>query len=318
VVLAATACVLTHFARWEAPGLWRRTPPTPAPETAGLAVTLQRTKVIDDTYASFAIRGLPEDLGVSAVTDHTLRWKNGEEFRSYSRFSVGTWPGLAEWRALGLGARATESTRAAYLAQAPDAEESSGMSLRARFPIQPGALGRLQTDAPAYRGDVHLTLWRPKILCELPLRPGASTRIAGDEVRIGLVSWAEGELFILCMLGEPDWLHYANRPVLARMAQREERPGDALVLVNRQRGEAVRLWGYHGKAPTLNLEPQAISWPSVHTKIPRDAAEIASGAQPRWLEGATLVVLRYEPVAHADREVTAPRFSEHPGSLATK
>lgn len=312
--------LISEAGHWNFSGWWKQAPRTDA-RAAGVSIAVNE-EPSGGPRLRYTLRGVPKDFGVRLAADHTLTWKDGQLVHGRSPFTTGSWAGLAEWRALGLGGRATEVAQQNYLnppvgVEGTEKNDGDGIAVHSVFPMWGEQWQHLQGEPAAYRGDVHVTLWQPKVEWELPLRRGAQARSDGRAVRIANVTWAQGELSIALSVSTPDWTRYGkSRPALVSLIENEGHPGEALALVNRQRGEAIRLWGYEGKNSTLIVGTQEIWWPDLRGRAPREADEEKSEAQPRWLDGATLVVLRYEQAGRFDREVKMERFGGPSGPPA--
>ncbi len=318
VGLMAVAVILgliSSAGRWDLSRFWTPAPRT-APQAAGIKIGVsgevesQRNQV----RVKYTVHGVPEDFATRVAADHEWRWADGRQAYWHSDFASGTWPGPAEWLALGLKGKFPELARTAYLGgpNFPTADlRNTGLS----FMTEGWHAHRLGREPAAYRGDVHVTLWRPKIDWELPLSGGAQAHSDGSSLRLVSTAWADGEVRISLVSSTPNWTRYGRyRPALVNQFYRADHPSESIVLVNRERGEAVRLWGFEGKNNSLIVGTQELWWPSVNGIIPREADEAKDGARPRWLDGAKLVVLRYEEEVRFDREIKAEPFPVLPAT----
>lgn len=153
---------------------------------------------------------------------------------------------------------------------------------------------------------------------ELALRAGESVRRAGFGVWIKRVEWSEGECRVSLVESRPDWTGYGWwRPSVASLFERGNGLATEFSLVNREQGEAVKVRG-NRSSRSLLVGTQEIAWLTLKCTVPRDAAERETGAWPRWLEGATLAVVRYHEEARFDREVKVERFGVPTEGAAAK
>jgi hypothetical protein len=267
----------------------------------------------------YIVRGVPEDLGVDGHVESIWRWPSGETAARYDRLMV-EWPGWAEWRALKLPGGKNDPVVQAWThsgkEQPEEREVNGGVRLRAQFFLSPTDWTKLRANAPAFAlafsADVPLVLLRPTQEFEIPLRQGATAYWAGNRVRVAVAEWRDGRLAIAVIESEA-WLsdYCAWRPGLTSpIVNREGHENLGFSLVNRARGEAIKLWE-HQRRRSLHIGTQWINWRMFSCVLPRDADE-PTGRPPRWLDGATLAGVRFHAVEQFDREVKMARFETRP------
>lgn len=320
-IVVAGLAALVSVGDWNFSKLW--TPVVPASTLAsGVTVSAKNTTTGPLAGVEFTVRGLPDDVGAVAAADHTWQWADGTRATSVSYFSNGLGPGMAEWRALGLPAGA-ESARTYAAALADGATGTDGRRMPMTFFLWPEQVERLRQEAPRYAGVLHVALLRPTLEFEMPLRTGEAGGRAGFNLRIEREEWVEGEWHLTVAESRPVWSSPLQQGAkLPRSAMTETGMETGFALVNRARGEAVRLFTMPVKRSgvgELVIGSQEVIWKTIlRCEVPRDAAEKASGERPKWLEGATLAALRYPEVARFDREVTVERFEAAPEGAVTK
>ncbi len=290
------------FSRW-----WARAPRT---GPAAVQITAKAGGMTDDGRGAMNVllRHLPPEFGATVAADNVWRWRDGTIAAAQSGFTNASWPGAAEWRALGLSSAAAARS---YVAGGPEGlsgAERDGLAAALRFFVYPEKAERLRTEAATYIGDVKVALWRPELAGELPLRDGAAEARAGFSVRMSHANWRDGEWSVTVVESHPQFSAYGRlQPSIAMLQRADEEPATGYALVNRARGEAVKLWAT-GRHATLLAGTQQITCTTLRCAVPRDAAGDQSDAPPRWLEGATLAVVRYRAGERFEREVTIEHF----------
>ena len=310
VKVAAGLIVVGFAGAWDWSSRWARAPQTSALATE-ITLAVENVKLEPEGAMDFVLRGVPEDLDVKASADHVWQWSDGTKAAARSGWRLGSWPGAAEWRSLGLSAgNASEEMARAYVTSGPEgASQRDGWLVPMKFFLWPEKAERLQTERASYTGELHGVLLRPKLESELSLRAGDWRGGTSYRVRIDQVEWSEGELRLMLAESQPAWTTYGrHRPSIATMMENVTAPGTAFALVNRARGEAVKLWSGGRRAETLLVGTQELGWRPVRGSVPRTEEEKQSGERPAWLEGATLAVVRYQEEARFDREVKMEKF----------
>ena len=319
-VVTAGLMVMDSVGTWDFSRWWSRMPP-PSPLTTKITVAVENAKLEQTTAMDYVLRGVPEDFDVRASADHVWRWSDGAMTAAGSGWALGPWPGAAEWRSLGLSPGIADATMMrAYLTSGPEgAARREALVVPMKFNLRPEMTARLRRDPAAYTGELRAALLQPKLETELPLRAGEGRSEHSYSVRIDRVDWSEGELRLTLAESESAWMTYGRRqPSIATMMENMPAPATGFALVNRARGEAVKLWAGGGRAATLLVGTQELGWRQVRCRVPCTEEEKISGARASWLDGATLAVVRYHEEARFDLEVKIARFGASPESMVTK
>jgi hypothetical protein len=310
LVAGATAGLIAVMCSgvWDFSKLWARAPRTAA-EAQGITIAVENINLGSSSRLDYVLRGVPENLGITATADHLWRWPDGTGVAARSNADV-WWSGAAEWRALGLVGDLTGASAQTFVAAGTNpARKKDGSVLTAEFFLSSAKKGRLANGQASYAGELHAALVQPRLEFELPLRAGDRREATGFSVRITRAEWVDGEWQITFVESRPAWGRYGSqRPTIASALWMKPEAPAGFALVNRTRGEAVKLWPGRFPVAKLLVGTQELAWITLQCRVPGDDAVENSETPPRWLEGATLAVVRYHEVAQFDREVKVERF----------
>jgi hypothetical protein len=301
---------LARLAAWDFSALWQRAPRAPE-QARGITVAVERVQLEGDPKLDYVLRGVPPGLVLGAEADHFWRWNDGTTAKSRSGFSLGGWQGATEWRALGLkSAAGTALSEAAYVTAGPGGDaKRDGIVVPLGFFLWGETRERLQAEPSTYTGELRGQLWRPTLEWELPLNRGEVAKHGAHQIWVHSAEWTGSEWQMTMIESRPAWLRYGqHRPAIATLFGPGKNPANGFALVNRERGEAIKVWAGGRAAATLLVGTQEVAWLSVRCKVPRTELEEKSGDRPQWLDGAKLAVVRYEEEARFDRTVTVERF----------
>lgn len=311
VALATAAAVLIVSASGWDWSIWWARPPRTSPLARGITITVEHPKIDRRAELDFVLHGVPRDFGVWASADHVFRWNDGALAAARSDWGTGSWPGSAEWHSLrphaGTNNDMMMQAYAAYGPKRATAPDESVVPMM--FLLWADKADRLRTEPATYTGELHVSLRRPALEFELPLRVGAKGEQNGASVRIDHVDWREGQWRVTLVQSRPKWLTYGkNRPSVATLLTSEGDPTTGFVLMNRARGEAIQLAGGRLLQARLYVGLQELEWSTLECGVPRDPAAENSDAPPAWLKDATLAVVRYHEEAVFDRTVKIEKF----------
>lgn len=285
---------------------WSGKPPkleasSPLGQAVNFKVERARMVVSRDGSGSVAldygIEGLEEKMMVvRARADHFWKFPDGKEVIARSNFRNGAWAGRAEWQALGLASAQDTSLRNYRSSGPPGFEENT---LRLVSWMRASNLGSLRSTTGSYRADLEVELLRPANWIELPLRDGEEKQRGSLGVHVGAVERRGGEVKVSLTESRPMLETYGNTTLsltsLSVWSRGEDSIALGYALVNRVRGEAIKLWPRAAKA---NVGVQQLR----HLTFTVTRPEEELGA---WLEGATLVVIYYQSLGLFSSEAAA-------------
>lgn len=292
---------------WDFSRRWIGAPYNPA-RAEGISVEVTRVKLEPTATVEIAFRGVPDGFGVRVNAAQKWRWPDGTIAWAQKDSLTGSWPGRAEWRALGLPGDRSGAVARAYAAAGPrGAQDADGITAVLPLFLSPEKVARLQTEPAVYTGELQVGLVRPEIEFELPLRAGERRATPGFSVRIGQSKWVDGEWKATVVESRPSFARDGFwRSHLGALFGLRSAPSAAFALVNREKGEAVKLWRSGGER--MQVGGQELRWDGLHGQVPREAEAENAETAPRWLGGATLAVMRYREEARFDREIRLERF----------
>ncbi len=307
VAMVALVVAAVSQGRWDFSRLWLRAPYS-AVLAEGVSVEAERLNFEKSPAVEFVFRGVPERYGMRLKAAQTWRWPDETTAAAQSDSLTGPWPGWAEWQALGLPGGHTGAA-AIYEAAGPQGA-TGGDRTMVRLPlfIGPEKVSRLQAEPAAYTAEMHVALERPGLEFELPARTTWERRLAGFYVRMGESKWVDGEWRATVLESRPSFARYGRwRPHLAALFGLRGITALSFALVNREKGEAIKVWR-RGGGGRLHVGGQELTWDVLRGPVPREAEAENPEASPRWLDGATIAVMRYREEARFDREIKVERF----------
>ncbi len=287
----------------------------------GITVAVENPRIERQGAMDFVVRGVPENRGVMASAEHVWRWSDGAIAAASSGVSTGSWPGNAKGRFTGPhDGNIDEWMMQALVAYVPkDGEVPDASIVPVKFLLWADKAARLRTEPASYTGELHVAFLRPTLEFELPVREGEQRKHAGASVRIERAAWSEGQWRVTLVESRPAGLNDGRaRLSVATLVANETQPATGFVLVNRARGEAVKLAPGGMPPAKLVIGTQELSWLTWQCELPGEKSADQPDAPPAWLQGATLVVVRYPEAARFDREVKIKNFGAPAEGAAAK
>jgi hypothetical protein len=298
--LAAAIMALVDVRGWDFSAMW-----TSAPRTSAHSGQVKLAFDHGDLTGTggtinLLVRGLPEWAEVRVAADHVWQWPAGTTVVAWSRAESSPWNRGAEWRALGL----TDGAAMRTYGEGKGLDGGAGGEapvVPLRFFLWPEANQMIRQAPAVHAATVHVGLWQPERVADLPLRAGEEWRWAGQRVKIIAQAWKDEECRVSVVESSPVFGWNAEwQPILSLPPGSEREMPTSYALVNRARGEAVKLWPAQTKS--LLVGSQRLTWTLMTHVVRREATDPEDGP-PRWLEGATLAVLRYHETERFDREM---------------
>lgn len=196
----------------------------------------------------------------------------------------------------------------------PDARAGVSAGVSVTSYVLRSTVARLQAAPPAYAAALRLRLLRPEVWLETPLlsggwhaRRGYGFRVGDTQPRIYDVESTTRSVNLekVSVFSQPEFVMPAWFGV---QGDRDDWRHPSVVLVNRATGD-LQSWGHMGRSPEMTISAvgiyrwhQTIWWPSVRRGdawVPRE---------PKWAEGATMMLVGLREEARFTREVKADRY----------
>lgn len=288
-----------YFWSWDWSRMWSPMKSI-SPQAAAITVAVTGAEIGEQVAVNYHFGGLPENSVLAARADHVWKFPNGGEVVGRSGWSSTAWPGVAEWRALDLP-HANENAMRDYVNAHPRRSSSAGDGLQLRTWLNSEDLTRLSAVPGDYTAELAIQLTQPARWLELPLRAGEHRQREGFSVRIVEVERRGDEVSLTFTDSRPmlktygtTWPSLTSIFVLSQFAQEMDLVRYALV--NRERGDAIKLWP---QSQRTMVGTQLVQRLTFIYHAPEDRTAMLA----TWLEGATLAVIRYNEIAAFEREM---------------
>jgi hypothetical protein len=204
--------------------------------------------------------------------------------------------------------RTTESPRRGRPDSGPRRMPDEGEpTLQAHSLVPSSIAARMAATPPAYDARLWLSLLRPVVLNEMPLRAGGWEIGAAHGARIARVERTGGTVSARVVDVLPfSWLDFLTSA--ARRGQwyrRDDQRG--YIVLNRAKGEFVS--GWPNPMHSLVIGGVIVGWQKFNVDDLKVRRGDAWAERPGWIDGATLAFVRMETEAVFSRDVKMERFS---------